>query len=260
MKDRVLKALFLRLWTAPTPTSPGFEFSFFFTRPFYTSVYHHPSIAPADRSAPGDARGDAKAWRWHVCAGLYGVPFLFMLAITGFQTRLGVVVNVTPQAQPTSVVQQAGAALAHWPGAPLKAYIAPKGAHCLSRTPPVLRSTRPDSTKCLGIWSKRPCPRRAPTPDHPVSAGYAGDAGRGVGVSTGGRGSAELSVAGCAAVVACGGPAPHLELSEGSVAQPAARAVRLRAAGSLRSNVTTWSTSARMPIHSPTAWLWCEGT
>ena len=49
----------------------------------------------------------AVAWRWHFYAGLYVVPFLLMLAITGavmvfftgFQTRLGFPVRVTPQAE-----------------------------------------------------------------------------------------------------------------------------------------------------------------
>ena len=44
----------------------------------------------------------AVAWRWHFYAGLYVVPFLLMLALTGlvmvfftgFQTRLGPVVTV----------------------------------------------------------------------------------------------------------------------------------------------------------------------
>lgn len=76
------------------------------------------------------------AWRWHFYAGLYVVPFLLMLAITGlvmvyftgFQNRLGMTIDVAPQAQAATVGAQATAVLAHLPGAQLKAYVAPKSA------------------------------------------------------------------------------------------------------------------------------------
>ena len=95
------------------------------------------SAQPSTRST---SRFYAAAWRWHFYAGLYVVPFLFMLAITGlvmvfftgFQTRLGWVVTVAPQAQTASVLQQADAALAHLSGAGLKEYIAPKHADVAS--------------------------------------------------------------------------------------------------------------------------------
>ncbi len=101
------------------------------------------SNTPADSAQPttrSTSRLYAIAWRWHFYAGLYVVPFLFMLAITGlvmvfftgFQTRLGLVVNVAPQAQTATVVQQADAALAHLPGATLKEYMAPKHADVAS--------------------------------------------------------------------------------------------------------------------------------
>jgi uncharacterized iron-regulated membrane protein len=100
----------------------------------------NPSLVPADRAAPGASRFYATAWRWHFYAGLFVVPFFFMLAITGlvmvfftgFQAHLGWVVNVAPQVQSTSVVPQADAALAHLPGATLKDYIAPKEADIAS--------------------------------------------------------------------------------------------------------------------------------
>jgi uncharacterized iron-regulated membrane protein len=76
------------------------------------------------------------AWRWHFYAGLYVVPFLLMLAVTGlvmvyftgFQTRLGTAITLTPQAQVQPVGQQVGAALARLPGARLKEVVMPKSA------------------------------------------------------------------------------------------------------------------------------------
>jgi uncharacterized iron-regulated membrane protein len=75
-------------------------------------------------------------WRWHFYAGLYVVPFLLMLAITGlvmvfftgFQNRLGMNIPVVPQAQTATVTAQAQAVLARLPGAQLKEYVAPKSA------------------------------------------------------------------------------------------------------------------------------------
>nr|WP_315480630.1 PepSY domain-containing protein [uncultured Rhodoferax sp.] len=89
---------------------------------------------PAPARQPGASRFYAMAWRWHFYVGLYVVPFLVMLAVTGlvmvfftgFQSRLGMTVHVAPQAQVQPVTAQAQAALAHLPGAQLKEYIAPK--------------------------------------------------------------------------------------------------------------------------------------
>lgn len=76
----------------------------------------------------------AVAWRWHFYAGLYVVPFLLMLAVTGavmvfftgFQTRLGFTVHVSPQAVALPVSQQADAVLALRSQATLREYIAPR--------------------------------------------------------------------------------------------------------------------------------------
>lgn len=76
------------------------------------------------------------AWRWHFYAGLYVVPFLLMLAVTGlvmvfftgFQNRLGMNIDVVPQAQTATVGAQAQAVLAKLPGAQLKEYVTPKSA------------------------------------------------------------------------------------------------------------------------------------
>jgi len=76
----------------------------------------------------------AVAWRWHFYAGLYVVPFLLMLALsglvmvffTGFQTRLGPVVTVNPvDRAPLPVSVQAQAALELRSNAALREYIAP---------------------------------------------------------------------------------------------------------------------------------------
>jgi hypothetical protein len=90
--------------------------------------------APVPARKPGASSFYAIAWRWHFYAGLYVVPFLVMLALTGlvmvfftgFQTRLGMTPYVTPAHQVQAVTVQAQAALAHLPGATLKEYIAPK--------------------------------------------------------------------------------------------------------------------------------------
>ena len=74
------------------------------------------------------------AWRWHFYAGLYVVPFLTMLAVTGlvmvfftgFQHRLGLNIDVQPQASTAPVGTMAQAVLAQRPGAQLKEVVAPK--------------------------------------------------------------------------------------------------------------------------------------
>ncbi|APW41464.1 PepSY-associated TM helix domain-containing protein [Rhodoferax saidenbachensis] len=84
--------------------------------------------------SPARAAGfHATAWRWHFYSGLYVVPFLFMLAVTGlvmvfftgFQTRLGAPVYVSAQNRVLAVTAQAQAALASVPDGTLKEYIAP---------------------------------------------------------------------------------------------------------------------------------------
>ncbi|MCV0441022.1 MAG: PepSY domain-containing protein [Hydrogenophaga sp.] len=80
-------------------------------------------------------RFHAVAWRWHFYAGLYVVPFLLMLALTGavmvfftgFQSRLGPVVTVPvpPGQVPLAVSAQADAVLELRSQAVLREYIAP---------------------------------------------------------------------------------------------------------------------------------------
>jgi uncharacterized iron-regulated membrane protein len=76
----------------------------------------------------------ALAWRWHFYSGLYVVPFLLMLALTGlvmvyftgFQNRFGQNIHITPSATPAPVSAQVQAVLASHPGASLKEYVTPK--------------------------------------------------------------------------------------------------------------------------------------
>jgi uncharacterized iron-regulated membrane protein len=92
-----------------------------------------PPQAAAPR-APVASRFYATAWRWHFYSGLFVVPFLMMLAITGlvmvyftgFQGRLGNLVYVQPQSATQAITEQARAVLAQYPDMQLKEYIAPK--------------------------------------------------------------------------------------------------------------------------------------
>ena len=73
------------------------------------------------------------AWRWHFYAGLYVVPFLMMLAVTGLimvyfnsvETRFGERLYVAPQGEMTSAVSQARAALAVHPEGTVSQYMPP---------------------------------------------------------------------------------------------------------------------------------------
>ena len=74
------------------------------------------------------------AWRWHFYAGLYVLPFLTMLAVTGLimlwtsvlSGRDGEWIAVQPQGEALAVSAQADAALAAVPGSELVGYIAPR--------------------------------------------------------------------------------------------------------------------------------------
>jgi uncharacterized iron-regulated membrane protein len=74
------------------------------------------------------------AWRWHFYAGLYVIPFVAVLAITGMAMawiayidgRDGERIAVQPQAVAQAVSVQADAALAAIPGGTLKQYVAPR--------------------------------------------------------------------------------------------------------------------------------------
>ena len=96
-----------------------------------------PTAAPGAASAPARAHPFYfAAWRWHFYAGLYVIPFLMMLAVTGLimlwtsalSGRDGEWIAVTPQATALPVSAQAQAALAAVPDSTLQGYIAPRTA------------------------------------------------------------------------------------------------------------------------------------
>lgn len=76
------------------------------------------------------------AWRWHFYAGLFVIPFLAILAVTGSMMlwiawvdgRDGERTAVVPQQISAPVSQQAEAALAAVPGGTLIQYVAPRTA------------------------------------------------------------------------------------------------------------------------------------
>jgi len=73
------------------------------------------------------------AWRWHFYAGLFVVPFMLTLAITGLimvyfnsiETRFGAKYAVEQTGNSLPIVEQAAAAMALFPEGSLKQYIAP---------------------------------------------------------------------------------------------------------------------------------------
>jgi uncharacterized iron-regulated membrane protein len=92
---------------------------------------------PAADGAPASSRLYRAVWRWHFYAGLFVVPFLLMLALTGawmmlyakLSNEMGWVPDVTPQSAQIAVSTQAKAAVAAIPGAKLGTYIAPEAAN-----------------------------------------------------------------------------------------------------------------------------------
>ncbi|WP_066273585.1 PepSY-associated TM helix domain-containing protein [Hydrogenophaga palleronii] len=99
------------------------------------AAFDNASAVAEAGTRPSPAAGfHALAWRWHFYAGLYVVPFLLMLALTGlvmvtftgFQTRLGPPVTVAVNEQgPLPVSVQAQAVLDMRSSAALREYIAP---------------------------------------------------------------------------------------------------------------------------------------
>lgn len=95
-----------------------------------------PSITGAPERAPGADKFYLAAWRWHFYAGLFVIPFLIMLAVTGgimmicsgVGNELGQAPGVTATGAPLPVSRQAEAALAAVSGATLDSYVAPAAA------------------------------------------------------------------------------------------------------------------------------------
>ncbi|MDO6962797.1 PepSY-associated TM helix domain-containing protein [Rhizobium alvei] len=91
-----------------------------------------------NRAAAADRGASQKfyfaAWRWHFYAGLYVIPFVIVLAITGIimlydnniESRLGMAHPVVATDSPISVIAQAKAAQETLPGGEVKMYVAPR--------------------------------------------------------------------------------------------------------------------------------------
>lgn len=95
----------------------------------------NPSAALA-ASSPLASKFYFAAWRWHFYAGLFVVPFLLTLAVTGLimvyfnsiETRFGDKHIIQPAGDPLPIVEQAATAEALFPDGMLKQYIAPPSA------------------------------------------------------------------------------------------------------------------------------------
>ncbi len=95
------------------------------------------------------------AWRWHFYAGLFVIPFLVMLSLTGLfmmiyaesGNELGIVADVTATGPALPVLTQADAALATLPDGHLVTYIAPEAAN----RPAFFEITRGDATFAVAV-------------------------------------------------------------------------------------------------------------
>jgi uncharacterized iron-regulated membrane protein len=87
-------------------------------------------------TAPGTNKFYQAAWRWHFYAGLYVIPFLTMLAVTGLvmlwisvlSGRDGEWISVAPTGDPLAVSTLSQAAVDAVPGGQLVQYVAPRSA------------------------------------------------------------------------------------------------------------------------------------
>ena len=93
-----------------------------------------PSLADAAwLDAAAGARLYRAVWRWHFYAGLFVVPFLIVLAVSGLimvygnsiETFLGKQYHVAPGGERASITAQAEAAVGAIPGGALKLYVSP---------------------------------------------------------------------------------------------------------------------------------------
>ncbi len=95
------------------------------------------SISVAAEGAHASSRLYRAVWRWHFYAGLFVVPILLMLALTGaymmlyarLSNEMGWVPSVSPKAISMSVSAQGKSALAALPGGKISTYIAPESAN-----------------------------------------------------------------------------------------------------------------------------------
>ena len=107
------------------------------------------------RDAASGTRFYRAVWRWHFYAGLYVIPFLTMLAITGLiilwytaiAPEYGDFLKVSPGAATLSIPDQEKVALAAHPGGKIGQYIAPLSAE----SPAILRVDLADGARMLAV-------------------------------------------------------------------------------------------------------------
>ncbi|MFO1088023.1 MAG: PepSY domain-containing protein [Hyphomicrobiales bacterium] len=105
--------------------------------------------------SPASSRLYRAVWRWHFYAGLYVVPFLLMLAVTGlmilwFTTlapEYGDRLAIKSAGSPQSITTQSAAVLAAYPGRKIGQYIAPYGPH----NPALFRVDLEDGNRIVAV-------------------------------------------------------------------------------------------------------------
>lgn len=113
------------------------------------------SFTSVPQEAAGSSRLYRAVWRWHFYAGLFVVPFLLMLATTGFvilwmtaiSPEYGDWLKLQPQAKTLAVTAQAEKALAAHPDGKLGKYVLPWGPD----NPALLRIDSADGNRMLAV-------------------------------------------------------------------------------------------------------------
>lgn len=113
------------------------------------------SISMPQQDAVASTRIYRAVWRWHFYAGLFVVPYLLALAIsglailwfTGVAPEYGDWIKVTPQSQQLPPSVQVDHALADHPGATLGKFIAPWGPD----HPSIVQVNLPDGNRMVAV-------------------------------------------------------------------------------------------------------------
>lgn len=113
-------------------------------------------MATIETNAPAGAQKlYFAAWRWHFYAGLYVIPFLLMLSLTGalivwftaVAPEYGDRIGLTPSGTPLSVTQQIEVAVAAHPGSMADKYVTPIDA----AKPALVRLQTPEGARMLAV-------------------------------------------------------------------------------------------------------------
>ncbi len=107
------------------------------------------------RDAAANTRLYRAVWRWHFYAGLFVIPFLMMLAVTGpiilwvtaIAPEYGDFLKVSPGAAALSIPDQEKVALAAHPGGRIGQYVAPIGPE----NPAIFRVDLEDGARMLAV-------------------------------------------------------------------------------------------------------------